>query len=381
MLSLASRKAGGLVHLARVQDLEVVQLVSGVEQQVGIGGRRHSLAVIDGESIADVVAVVHEVEHERPVLVGMGPVEAGQGLHGGESGEGLVDVHGHQLGLIETGLELLGHHHQLVLVGIEPGSGLGLGEPVGLRLGQTFHLPGESHQHPDVVTVVVDVLAQRLPHVDRMGPGRTDHHRLGVPFHPVGDLVPEVLDDDLCPLSQVFGMQVDETGQCGAGLGCLVFGVFEERLLDVQVPVVGEVVGQHVLDEALLDGLAHRIQVEGLVLAVGAFHAEELQGPALGSGSEREERQVRLPTPCCHRLGQQRLRVGGIVFDVDFGSAQNPAEFLGCLAGLRRMGLVDDHRIVALRQRRDLVEQERELLQGRDDDPGLLPHQCLGELG
>ena len=74
--TVAEHESGGLLHLARVQDVEVVQVVAGVEQQVGIGGRRHGLAVVDGEGVADVVAVVDEVEDERAVLVGMGPVEA-----------------------------------------------------------------------------------------------------------------------------------------------------------------------------------------------------------------------------------------------------------------------------------------------------------------
>ena len=44
------------------------------------------------------------------------------------------------------------------------------------------------------------------------------------------------------------------------------------------------------------------------------------------------------------------------------------------------MRLVDDDRVVAGRDVADLVDHERELLQRRDDDPGLLPRQRLGEL-
>ena len=120
MGTVAEHESGGLLHLAGVQDVEVVQFLAGVEQHVGMGGRRHGLAVVDGEGVADVVAVVDEIEDERSVLVGMGPVETGQGLDCIEAGEGLVDVHGHQLGLVEAGLVLLGHHHDLVLVGVEP---------------------------------------------------------------------------------------------------------------------------------------------------------------------------------------------------------------------------------------------------------------------
>ena len=72
-------------------------------------------------------------------------------------------------------------------------------------------------------------------------------------------------------------------------------------LLDLleQPPVgaVGGVVRQHVQDEALLDGLAHGVEVERLVGAVGLAGAEELQRLVLGRGGEGEEADVRLAAP------------------------------------------------------------------------------------
>ena len=44
------------------------------------------------------------------------------------------------------------------------------------------------------------------------------------------------------------------------------------------------------------------------------------------------------------------------------------------------MGLIDNHRIAAFRQRSDLVEDVRELLQRRGDDARLLAGQRLSEL-
>jgi hypothetical protein len=44
------------------------------------------------------------------------------------------------------------------------------------------------------------------------------------------------------------------------------------------------------------------------------------------------------------------------------------------------VSLVDDHRVPAFGQVADLVQDERELLQRGDDDPGLFPGQGLGEL-
>lgn len=47
--------------------------------------------------------------------------------------------------------------------------------------------------------------------------------------------------------ARLSGMQGDEPGDGGSGLGCVVGGVVEDGLLQVQVLLVGDVVGQHVL--------------------------------------------------------------------------------------------------------------------------------------
>ena len=82
-----------------------------------------------------------------------------------------------------------------------------------------------------------------------------------------GGVGAEVLDDDLGLLGQVGRVERHEPGDGPAGLGCLVGGVVGDGLLDAPVGLVGRVVGQHVEDEALLDGLAHGVEVEGLEAA------------------------------------------------------------------------------------------------------------------
>ena len=63
-------------------------------------------------------------------------VESGEGLHGVEPLEGLVDEHRVEVGLVEAGLELLGDDEDLVVAGaervgtLEPLRGLGVGEPI-----------------------------------------------------------------------------------------------------------------------------------------------------------------------------------------------------------------------------------------------------------
>ena len=71
---------------------------------VGQDGR----AVVVGEGGADGVGVVEEIEHEHVVLLGMRPVEAGEGLHRLDVGQRLVHVHRMQQRFVVPGLELVG---------------------------------------------------------------------------------------------------------------------------------------------------------------------------------------------------------------------------------------------------------------------------------
>src|SRR5262249_17306145 len=125
--------------------------------------------------------------------------------------------------------------------------------------------------------------------------------------------------------------------------------------------LVGKVIAQYVEDEALLDGLPHRVDVERLHLAgLRIAAAEQLQRLRLGRGGEREMRQVRVPAPG-QRRGSEQVAVG-----VDIVGAE-PAERLlqrvRRLTRLRRMRLVDDDRVPALTQLGDFIKYERKLLQ------------------
>jgi len=68
-------------------------------------------------------------------------------------------------------------------------------------------------------------------------------------------------------------------------------------------PPVGRISGvirQHVEDEALLDGLAHTVQVEGLELAIRALPAEKLKRLRFGRSGEGEDRKVRQTSALFH---------------------------------------------------------------------------------
>ena len=85
------------------------------------------------------------------------------------------------------------------------------------------------------------------------------------------------------------------------------------------------------------------------------------------------------PISTGRRLG--RLRLCQLGLRVGAGGAEHLLQVLGCFAGLAGVGFVDDHRVAPRRKRPHLVEDERELLQGGDDDAGLLTGERLGELG
>jgi hypothetical protein len=117
--------------------------VPGVVEQVGVTWRRDGLAVVRRECRRDLVGIVDEVEDEGAVLVRVRAVESGQRLYRGETGEGLIDVHRVELRLVEPGLKLLGDNHDLVIVAVEPLSGLRLRKAVAPCLGERLASVGD----------------------------------------------------------------------------------------------------------------------------------------------------------------------------------------------------------------------------------------------
>jgi len=190
-------------------------------------------------------------------------------------------------------------------------------------------------------------------------------------------------------------VQAHEPRDRHTGLVGGVLGVVGDGLADAPIRLVGGVVGQHIEDEALLDGLLHGVQVKRLrpAAVVGVGRAEQLQGLALRGRREGEERQVRLASAGGdgarqgilggrHALQYQAgvVGLGGREFLLGGGVREHLLEVAGGVAGLRGVGLIDDHRVAARRQPVDLVEHERELLQRGDDDARLLAREGVGEL-
>ena len=163
-------------------------------------------------------------------------------------------------------------------------------------------------------------------------------------------------------------------------------GVLARPLDEPVVAVVVDVVVEHVEDEALLDGLPHRVEVERAGLAVRAPGAEDVQGGGLRGRREREERDVRE-----RPLGGQLPR--DPVLGVELGNLRalplgEPVEDVPPLGGVERLdvgerlphlpvrvarlggvGLVDDDGERPPRGE-GLVADVGELLDSRGDDLG-----------
>ena len=180
---------------------------------------------------------------------------------------------------------------------------------------------------------------------------------------------------------------LDEAPQLLLRLAGVELGVVLHRLGEPVVAGHRGAVFQHIQDEALLDGLLHRVAVEGEVpdravgLRVGP--AEDLQRLVLRGGSEREVAGVRQQPARLDRAVDAVL--GGLVLALLAGRPQRGRHGRRRAPTLAGMGLVDDDGeaprplLVA-----DLVEDEGKLLDCRDDDllAGLdEPPQVAGTVG
>ncbi len=199
-----------------------------------------------------------------------------------------------------------------------------------------------------------------------------------------------VVDDDPGLLILGVGVEPRVGGdpRLRLALGQLLLGLG----LELVELLVGRVVAQHVEDEALLDGLAHRVDVKRHVgrVAVGGRRTEQLERAALGRGGEGEVADVGLLAAgrhLCQQLGRHAVGLIGVEVEVLHGArADHRLEVDRRLAGLRGVRLVDDDRVAPVLQRLgavvagELAQHEGELLQRGDDDLRRLAAERLEEL-
>ena len=198
-----------------------------------------------------------------------------------------------------------------------------------------------------------------------------DDHCAGLAAYLVGGDVVEVFHHHFGLFAHRLGLTLDKSPQFLHRLAALKHRVALDGLADAVVALIGGVTFEHVEDEALLDGLTHRIDVERavphLAVGLGEGHAEGLQRLVLGRGGEGVEVGVGSHFAplgkLAHRLVDAFLLVVVIVL---------AAEYLVGVAGhasaLAAVGLVDDHGEVFLRQVAHLVHDKRKLVNSGEDD-------------
>ena len=195
----------------------------------GIDLLAHLRAFVVGlEGLADLLAVVHEVEDEGVFLERVDAVQPRQRLHGLDARQPLVHVHRVQQRLVEAGLVLLRHEQHLVLLRGELLGQLLLADAVVHALfgvgdvGElvVLHRAGERHQRLDGIALLLDVPIEALLVAHGFQARTGHHHRLG----PAADLVArdgvEVLDHHLGLLRDVVRVQPHEARQRLAPPSC-----------------------------------------------------------------------------------------------------------------------------------------------------------------
>ena len=184
------------------------------------------------------------------------------------------------------------------------------------------------------------------------------------------DLIVKVIDHDLRLLADGVLVRFDISSKlplCSSGVKQRIV---LHRLHEPAVAVHRGVVLQHIQDEALLYRLFHRVAVEWNVPdlpALGYGLSENLQRLVLRRCGKREVAGVGQQSFGLHQPVD--LVLGRLVFVPGTGRPQGHGDRGGRPAALARMGFVDDDGEPAASVFiADLVENERELLDRRDDD-------------
>ena len=228
--------------------------------------------------------IVNEVQHIRGFFPRVAAVHPRKRLHCLNARKFFINVHPAKQRLIESGLKLIGHQENLILVTLERLADVaafevgvqlwaGFFERVGARF-LVIHFTGESYDGFDVVAFFLDVLIDCQLPANGFYAATDNHHRFCFAAYQRGNQYSVVLDDDLNFLRNVVGVKPNPTHQALQSLAlfnlCFVplltlVGQFESQF-------VGRVVQQNIENELFFNRLLHRVDVERpgqILLALG----------------------------------------------------------------------------------------------------------------
>ena len=242
---------------------------------------------------------------------------------------------------------------------------------------------GEGNQRLEGQVLLFHHFAEGQIELDGVQARAGDDHRPALALNGVQGLLQEVVEHDAGLLLDGVRGQIHIGGEQADGFLLFVFVVGGDGLDQLEVTLEGGVILEHVQNEVLFDGLAHGIDVMGDELPVRVLVTEQLKRLVLGRGGEGKIGDVTLP-PAGVDLPDDLVFqiVARLVFD--FGLLQIDGESLlemfGGLSRLAGVGFVDDDGEALAFELGHAGRDDRELLQGGDDDgfAGLQARPAIG---
>ena len=233
--------------------------------------------------------------------------------------------------------------------------------------------PGEGYDCPEGQLPLGDAVVDGQVVVDGPVHPVGHDHGPGLAAHQPGaeDGFVEVVNHDLGLGTDRVLVALDIVPETPLGPPGVELGVVVDLLDEVEVALDAAIVLEDVQDEPLLDGLLHRVDVEGEVLhrpvGLGRRLSEEFQGPVLRGCREGEVAGVAQHAPACNDPVDLVLVILlfllGLVSQSHVHLGRGPAPIAG-------VGFVDDDgepplQVLLLHG----VQDEGELLDGGRDDP------------
>ena len=187
--------------------------------------------------------------------------------------------------------------------------------------------------------------------------------RLALELFAIDHFGNEVVEHDLGFGLDGAGVVLDVGAQLFLGFGAIEYWVIGDGFLDFVVAAVGGVIGEHIEDEAFFNGLLHGVKMEWMKAAIGLLIAEFFQRGIFRGGGESEVRSVASHFACAHGFEDLVLGVLGVAV-----LAHGLVHLVVRRAALRAVGFVDDDGEAFGAQIADAGDDDREFLNGGDDD-------------